>query len=340
MIDQVKIIRELGHGMIGTVYLVEYKGKQYALKIEHVLKSDIQESNSPIWNEIHFAIDVANPNPNHFMKLYDFDFVNSCNLKQEYPMDLEVLPKQKQKYLISLASSPYCIRKLYSLVDSTLDQVKFNSLQERYSFIIQLLYILYLMEQKGYVHGDFHSGNIGVIQTNKKYINILGHRIPTFGKLFQAIDYGSVLNKNTLDPKKRVMGLPETQKDIYDWASIEDKLRLMTRFVNNNSFWNYVEKNNISIPMYMDQMDLVLKSKENELLSEFVDDPTLKLELYKILFPESFQKLLLDKQYKKYYPVKYEIPLEDLLYFMINFQDTRLLLDYFISKASLLDKHL
>ncbi len=58
-IDDYKIIKELGAGLFGTTYLVEYKEKgisnifkkpkKYALKIEKILEKDIKKSSkSPI----------------------------------------------------------------------------------------------------------------------------------------------------------------------------------------------------------------------------------------------------------------------------------------------------
>ena len=52
-----KIIKELGYGMIGTVYLIETQEKNYALKIENVLETDlIESSQSRIWREINFCL--------------------------------------------------------------------------------------------------------------------------------------------------------------------------------------------------------------------------------------------------------------------------------------------
>lgn len=39
----IKIIKKLNAGMFGTTYLCEYKEKEYALKIQHILKKDQYE---------------------------------------------------------------------------------------------------------------------------------------------------------------------------------------------------------------------------------------------------------------------------------------------------------
>lgn len=329
-IDKVKKIKELGHGIMGTVYLVSYKGKNYALKIEHLLPEDLEDKSSPLWNEIRFAEDVANSNPEHFMTLNNYDFVEPCDLKQEYGTDLSFFPEAKQKYLKKLAESPICVRKLYSLVDTTLDKLELKSLKEKYSMIIQMLYIVYLIHKKGYVHADLHPGNVGVVKTKKKYINILGHSIPTFGRIFQAIDYGGVLNKKTLNPKRHIMMMQETQKHIYDWALVFDKLGFMS-FVDDRPFWNYMMKNNIKLDRVNDR-GKILNAPEMKFIEGLAKDEELKFELFRILFPEKFQKIVLGKHFKKVIPLELNLPMEDILLFFIHFDDTKMLIDYFVSR--------
>jgi hypothetical protein len=331
-INKVKIIKELGHGIMGTVYLVSYKGKQYALKIEHILEEDIEDKTSPTWNEIYFTEDVANKHPEQFMVLHNYDFIDKCELKQEYATDLSFFPEPKQKYLKKLAASPYCVRKIYSLVDTVLDKVKLNSVGERYSMIIQLLYIIYLMESKKYVHADFHPGNVGVVYTKNKYIDILGHKIPTYGKIYKAIDYGGVLNEDTMDPTRKIMGLDEIQENVYEWAKIGDKLPLMMINIDDSDFWKYVKKNKINLDRDKDREE-VLNSNEIVFIKDIVRNDELRFELMRILFPAKFQKIVLGKYFEKVIPWKINIPMEDILMFFIHFENTMLLLEYFLTRA-------
>lgn len=330
-IDKVKIIKELGHGIMGTVYLVSYKGKNYALKIEHILEEDIADKSSPIWNEIRFAEDVANSNPQHFMTLNNYDFIDKCELKQEYAADLSHFPDLKQKFLKKLAASPFCVRKIYSLVDTTLDKVEMKSKEEYYSMMIQMLYIVYLMEKKGYVHADLHHGNIGVVNTKRKYIRIMGDKIPTFGRIYKAIDYGGVLNEKTLNPNKKIMGLPDTQKESYEWAKIGDKMGFIMSTVNDEDFWNYVEKNNIQLDRDED-MKNVMNAPEMKWIKEMIKNGDLRFEFFRILYPEEFQKIVLGKNFDKVRNWIFKIPKDDLIIFFLYFDNTRLLLEYFICK--------
>ena len=59
-IDKIKIIKMIGRGMYGTIYLCKYKQKFFAYKIEHILEQDIHNKKSNIWKEINFSIKFAN----------------------------------------------------------------------------------------------------------------------------------------------------------------------------------------------------------------------------------------------------------------------------------------
>jgi hypothetical protein len=57
---------------------------------------------------------------------------------------------------------------------------------------IQIFNIINILQKEGWMHGDFHIGNIGLVKTEEPTIIIQGHHIPTHGYLVQAIDYGTV----------------------------------------------------------------------------------------------------------------------------------------------------
>ena len=175
-IDDYKIIKELGSGVFGTTYLVKKGNKEYALKIEKILEKDIKEDlSSPVWREINFAKNLGDLYPNQFMKLYDYDIIDTCSHKQKYPDYIKYFNKELQDSLAEKVQSTYCSRKVYSLIDITLADVikKIRDQNQIYSIIIQICYIVYLMNKHGYTHNDTHSGNIGIKYTKKKiYKNI------------------------------------------------------------------------------------------------------------------------------------------------------------------------
>ena len=121
-----KIIKELGYGMFATVYLIfiPKNKKKYALKIQHIEKKDLKpNTKSNIWRDINFSIDFANNYPDQFVSLLEYDFISNCKLEQKYSFDMTTFPTKYQKIFKQLTSSPYCVRKVYELVDGDLYQL-------------------------------------------------------------------------------------------------------------------------------------------------------------------------------------------------------------------------
>jgi len=69
------IIKILGKGMHGTVYLVKnIEGKEYAMKVEQIFEKDLeQNSKSPVWREIDFANTMSSKYPQQFMKIFEYE---------------------------------------------------------------------------------------------------------------------------------------------------------------------------------------------------------------------------------------------------------------------------
>jgi serine/threonine protein kinase len=233
MIGDYKIIKKLGSGQFGTTYLVEKDGKKYAMKMEKIYKKDIKKSfKSEVWREIDFASKLGKKYPNQFTRLYEYDIIDNCKHTQKYD------EKFLQKF-IDRTKSKFCSRKIYSLVDTTLDKYidKVDSKNKFYSIIAQICYIIYLMNKNGYTHNDLHIGNIGIVYTDEEYVEIFGKSIKTYGILVKAIDYGAVLHykypfgKNVFGLEKDIYNdninfeLRDTLRDIIiDIQDLEDKL--------------------------------------------------------------------------------------------------------------------
>ena len=125
--------------MFGTFYLVEKNKKYYALKIEKCLLKNIKNKQSQLYNEINFAKKLGNKYPDLFLALYEYDFIEDCKHDQKYAYDIEHLQDKQKRWLMKLRESNYCVRRIYSLVDTTLDDIKNKlNLQQRYSAIIQI----------------------------------------------------------------------------------------------------------------------------------------------------------------------------------------------------------
>lgn len=92
------------------------------MKIEKIAEKYALKKNlaSREWREIDFALNLANHHPEQFMTLYKYDVVDNCTHVQEYPNELKNYPVYVQKIFTEKNNSQYCIRKVYSLVDTTL----------------------------------------------------------------------------------------------------------------------------------------------------------------------------------------------------------------------------
>ena len=157
---QYKIIKQLGFGTKGKVYLIDVENKFYALKIEKLNKIYF-------WREINFYKNFAITYPSNFIQLIDYEIKDNI------------------------------VKKICTMVDTTLDKIiltlnKFELL----SIIIQITYSVYLLHINNYVHGDLRAPNIGVNRTIQTHISIESYQIPTYGWIVQLIDFGSIGEKN------------------------------------------------------------------------------------------------------------------------------------------------
>jgi len=323
------IIDELGYGMFGTVYKIKYKNNYYAMKIEHILDEDkVKNIKSQQWREIDFINKFGKKYKNKFIQLYYYDFIDSCKHIQKYPTDLKNFDKKNRDKLIKLSKSKTCIRKIYELVDGNVQSLLKNlDKNQIYSFIIQVSIIVDILQKSKYIHGDFHSGNIGYIKTDIKYITYKNLRIPTFGYIYKAIDYGSIMHpkyKLSKDDKK-------WYKDLYKRELISP---LLTSLIDSTEYLDYVENNNIKLDLKKDikkleKTDIFKITKlqfPNIINKEYIYNIT------NILYEDEFQKVILGKNYNKTYISTLYIDILDILYlFNVNF-DPEKIIKYFILK--------
>lgn len=313
--------KKLGEGMFGTLYLCKYKNHKSACKIEHVLEKEINNKKSKLWQELKFSYFFANKYPDQFITLYTHQFMDNCKHKQEYIVDPKFFNSTFKNELKELAKSKYCSMKVYSLVDNTLGQI-INSLskEEIYSFIIQYSYIIHLLETNGYVHGDVHQFNIGVVKTDKKYIKIFKYLVPTFGYIFKLIDFGKVEKIKKVSLKKH--------KNEMDF--------LMTILISNKPFLNYIKRNKIEINelKVKKSFDKSIESSILNIFCPYEDNicRMYKFNLFKTLFPEAYQKAILGRNFKKVlYPIM-RVDLADILFiYKSNFNKYKII-NYFMLK--------
>lgn len=195
-----KYIKLLGTGFSGSTYLVKIKGKERALKIQHVFEKDLLNKKSQIWNEIKFYKYVSDYYP-LFKKFYSYKIITDCDFrKNNKSIGLVVSNKDEYK---KLQESKYCIEYLTSYEKDTLSKILDKlSIKQIYSLILQLLCGIKILQKKKYTHNDLNINNITYNKTKKKYIiikiNNKKYKIPVYNYIYTIIDYGAV----KIQPKK------------------------------------------------------------------------------------------------------------------------------------------
>jgi hypothetical protein len=325
-IDNLKINKKLGAGMLGTVYLATDENKnKYALKIEHILKKDLEkDTSSKIWREILFIKEMSKI-PNHFMKLYDYKFSEQCTHIQKYGVPLDIFPDNMQAQFKKLAESPYCIIKVFDLkggsIGSLFDSGKLSQ-NQIYSMIIQITYAISIMMKYRYIHGDLHDGNITYTKTDKKTITINNQKVPTFGYIYSIIDYGEVLSDK--------FKLSKLEKQRWKWnQQISEISSLVEMLVDTSRFWKFMNKNKIK-PDWKNIHKQFNKQPEYEIIKKFNVGDRFAMNLFAIFFPKVYQQVLSGTD--KYFEFKYLIPKGELLYIMINVNEPKKIIDYFMNK--------
>ena len=181
----IKIIKKLGEGTFGKTYLVKYKDKKYALKVEYIENSEKNKSyKNKIMRELdlfNYISKLNNEDKSFFVNLYNFEINNDC---------YQNISEKTEK-------SQLCVKYLMDYCGKyTLDkyEVKYNiSKKRKLSIILQLIKIILILYKGGYSHNDLHVGtNIMVTKTKKKYFTLNNDKVPFYGLQCIAIDYGEV----------------------------------------------------------------------------------------------------------------------------------------------------
>ena len=326
ILSNYSIIQELGYGMFATVYKIQTPNKKkYALKIQHIKKSDIKpNSKSNVWDEINFSINFANKYPTQFVKLYEYDFIDRCNVKQKYSFDISTFPNDLQKKFNQLSSSQYCVRMVYDLIYGNLYELE-NKLSPKqiYSMIIQLTYTIKLLHSANYVHGDIHNRNIGWVKTGKTTKIKLGKlNIPTCGYIFKLIDYGMVSNSSNKMTKKKKVEFKN---------NFENELVLLIHFMVDSTIYDYINENKIDLNFDSNYNEFK-KTRYYNLIRKYSSNKYIQMFLFDVLFPDQYQSIAFGEYFIKTIPRKLFIPFEDIEYFIINYKTPNLIIKYFNNK--------
>jgi hypothetical protein len=302
-----EIIKVLGMGLQGTVYLVkdQYNDK-YAMKIEKILKSNKDK----IWNEIDFSNSMRKIKSEHFMKIYDYWLDKNCNHKQSWN---KIINKNNYNRIQLIrrdieSKSNYCSIKIYSLVELSLHElIKQNkiNLDQYYDIFIQCLYVMYLCHQNGYLFCDWNMDNIGLVKTNNEYINIFGKNVKTHGYFVVLIDYSGILHKK--------YKLTNNEKNFFN-NKINDLFFIFNRSPEHNMILNFEDFENIKYDnnRINNYLPLIQNKDNNDILEPFIH----KL-IYNIEYQKS--KLLIPLEAVKFM-IKNIYDIKKCILFLINYK--------------------
>ena len=184
--SKIKVIKKLGAGMWGTVYLIDYKNKKYAMKVQKILEEEkAQNPKFPIWRELLFFNDVnkmPRESQKFFCRLHGYKIQECGKYKHIRPKNVPnnsiFVEKVKE-----LNASNICVVLVMDYLGSTslYDYLQTSPPAKKiYTILLQICKINQIMSDMKYSHNDLHPSNLMVIENT--------------GLQLVAIDYGNVTN--------------------------------------------------------------------------------------------------------------------------------------------------
>jgi serine/threonine protein kinase len=185
--SKIKVIKKLGAGMWGTVYLIDYENKKYAMKVQKILEEEKnQNPKFPIWRELLFFNDV-NKMPRDaqkfFCRLHGYKIQECGKYKHIRPKNIPENSIFVKKFK-EMNSSNICVVLVMDYLGSIslYDYLQTSPPAKKiYTILLQICKINKIMSDMKYSHNDLHPSNLMVTQTKS-------------GIQLVAIDYGNVTN--------------------------------------------------------------------------------------------------------------------------------------------------
>jgi serine/threonine protein kinase len=185
--SKIKVVKKLGAGMWGTVYLIDYENKKYAMKVQKILEEEkTQNPKFPIWRELLFFNDV-NKMPRDaqkfFCRLHGYKIQECGKYKHIRPKNVPQNSIFVKKFK-EMNASNICVVLVMDYLGSTslYDYLQTSPPAKKiYTILLQICKINKIMSDMKYSHNDLHPSNLMVTQTKS-------------GLQLVAIDYGNVTN--------------------------------------------------------------------------------------------------------------------------------------------------
>lgn len=249
----IKFIRKIGNGYIGTVYLCMYNG-DYAIAKMEKFDGDLSTKNN-YSRQIEFN-EFAKKHPDRFMVLLFSGIVNNCTFKQPTPKNIKEWPAKFRDKWLADQKNTKCSLLIYApILSITLrDILKEITNYDEYGYSQKVSDILFeifkhlkksieLMNNAGFCHRDLHPGNIMYLDKTAKDKNAAMTRIKKLKikpENFYIIDYGGVYHKNFEQNKFDKQINKDASQDIFRsiWCVCENPVGV------------YMDNNNIRLPKY------------------------------------------------------------------------------------------
>jgi serine/threonine protein kinase len=185
--SKIKVIKKLGAGMWGTVYLIDYENKKYAMKVQKILEEEKSRNPKfPIWRELLFFNDV-NKMPRDaqkfFCRLHGYKIQECGKYKHIRPKNVPENSIFVKKFK-EMNTSNICVVLVMDYLGSIslYDYLQTSPPAKKiYTILLQICKINKIMSDMKYSHNDLHPSNLMVTQTKS-------------GIQLVAIDYGNVTN--------------------------------------------------------------------------------------------------------------------------------------------------
>lgn len=334
MLSRLKKQKQLGVGSVGKVYQVDKGGQTFALKVEYIL-----EKGDELCNELRFVDEVASRYPDKFIQLVDYEIVENCH--EKLSKINRFLPKGLQHHLEMARRGRICVYKLYTMIDRTLASVLPHmtrwSMAHRYSLLLQLIDILRVMDIHGWVHGDFHPGNVGVVNAYRT-LHLGRYRVKSYGTVLQSIDFDGVLREDGARADRPYQGDDtETEREHFLTHLWTDRMMMLSVMIDEQPYWDYVQTHSVPLD-YETDLARVKKLKAFRLLrrdkrmARLPDDVIFRL--VHLMYPVEFQTAVLGAHFRHVIPLPLRYPLDDVLYVFLHFFENDKLLRYFYTRYS------